>query len=206
VEKVVNHHALILPQLCANGVNGWRIRKETGWGVHWGPAKAKDIPVYLDAGRKKTDAIRWVRFPLKDRLEMVTVTMGFYGLLILLPVLIFWRGMFWPVAFSLVGLSYFYAVVHPWMPGRDGLYKSIPLALVALAGLLAYTMLWHPLPAFNLFHWTVGLVGLSVFTGAELQGMSPLMRGEQANWGWEAIIGLALGAIYWLIPLVLRLR
>ncbi|MEJ2732687.1 MAG: methyltransferase domain-containing protein [Anaerolineae bacterium] len=204
LEEAVRHHALILPQLCANGVDGWRIRQETGWGVHWGPAKARDIPAYLAAKRKKTDAMRWVRFPLPDRLEMVTVTMGFYGLLILLPVLIFWRHMFWPITFSLVGLSYFYAVVHPWLPGRDGLYKSIPLALVALAGLLIHTTLWQPLPAVTLFHWGVGLVGLSVFSGAELQGMSPLMRGEQANWGWEAIIGLVLIAIYWLIPLVLE--
>jgi ubiquinone/menaquinone biosynthesis C-methylase UbiE len=206
LEKVVRHHALILPQLCANGVDGWRIRKETGWGVHWGPTKARDIPAYLAAKRKKTDAMRWVRFPLKDRLEMVTVTMGFYGLLILLPVLIFWRHMFWPIAFSMVGLSYFYAAVHPWLPGRDGLYKSIPLSLIALAGLLIYTSLWHSLPAINLFHWIIGLTGLSVFTGAELQGMSPLMRGEQANWGWEAIIGLALAAIYWLIPLAMGWR
>ncbi len=132
LEQVVNHHALILPQLCANGVDGWRIRKETGWGVHWGPPRATDIPAYLAGRRKKTDAMRWVRFPLKDRLEMVTVTLGFYGLLILLPVFIFWRGLFWPITFSLLGLSYFYAIVHPWLPGRDGLYKSIPLTLIAL--------------------------------------------------------------------------
>jgi hypothetical protein len=36
--------------------------------------------------------------------------------------------------------------------------------------------------------------------------MSPLMRGEQANWGWEAVIGLALGAVYWLVPLALGWR
>ncbi len=206
LDEVVRHHALILPQLCANGVDGWRIRKETGWGVHWGPARAMDIPAYLAGKRKKTDTMRWVRFPLKDRLEMVTVTLGFYALLILLPVFIFWRSLFWPITFSLLGLSYFYAVVHPWLPGRDGLYKSIPLTIIALAGLLVYTTFWHPLPAVNLFHWVVGLTGLSVFSGAELQGMSPLMRGEQANWSWEAVIGLALGAVYWLVPLALGWR
>ncbi len=201
LSEVVSHHALILPQLCANGVDGWKIRKETGWGVHWGPVKAKDIPAYLAAGRKKTDAMRWVRFPLKDRLEMVTVTLGFYALLILLPVAIFWRHMFWPVAASLVGLTYFYAVVHPWLPGHDGLLKSIPLALIALAGLAAYSALFYPMPVPRLFNWTVGLIGLSVFTGGELQGMSPLMRGEQANWSREAIIGAILGLAYWLVPL-----
>jgi ubiquinone/menaquinone biosynthesis C-methylase UbiE len=206
LDKVVQHHALILPQLCANGVDGWRIRKETGWGVHWGPVRAADVPAYLAGKRKKTDPMHWVRFPLKDRLEMVTVTLGFYALLILAPVFIFWRGLFWPVTFSLLGLSYFYAVIHPWLPGRDGLYKSIPLTFITLAGLIAYTTIWDPLPALQFFHWAIGLTGLSVFSAAELQGMSPLMRGEQANWGYEAVIGLVLGALYWLLPLAVGWR
>jgi ubiquinone/menaquinone biosynthesis C-methylase UbiE len=206
LDKVVNHHALILPQLCANGVDGWRIRKETGWGVHWGPVRADDVPAYLAGRRKKTDAMRWVRFPLKDRLEMVTVTLGFYGLLILLPVLIFWQHLFWPIAFSLVGLSYFYAITLPWLPGRDGLYKSFPLALITLAGLFVYNTFGNPMPTQQLFHWIVGLTGMSVFTAAEFQGMSPLMRGEEANWSWEAVLGLALGAIYWLAPLAFGWR
>jgi 2-polyprenyl-3-methyl-5-hydroxy-6-metoxy-1,4-benzoquinol methylase len=206
LSEVVNHHALILPQLCANGVDGWRIRKETGWGVHWGPVRATDIPAYLAGKRKKTDTMRWVKFPLKDRLEMVTVTMGFYGLLILLPVLIFWRHLFWPITASMVGLSYFYAIIHPWLPGRDGLYKSIPLTVISLAGLFAYSAFLNPLPVQQLFHWVVGLTGLSVFSAAELQGMSPLMRGEQANWSYEAIIAGMLIAIYWLLPLAIGWR
>ena len=206
LDEIVTHHALILPQLCANGVDGWRIRREIGWGVHWGPPRAIDIPAYLAGKRKKTDKMRWVKFPLKDRLEMVTVTMGFYGLLILLPVFIFWRQMFWPITFSMLGLSYFYGVVHPWLPGRDGLYKSIPLTIISLVGLFTYSALLNPLPDQQLFHWMVGLTGLSVFSAAELQGMSPLMRGEQANWSWEVIIGLALGAIYWLVPRLIGWR
>lgn len=203
LDEVVNHHALILPQLCANGVDGWRIRKETGWGVQWGPPRAVDVPAYLTGKGKKTDEMRWVKFPLTDRLEMVTVAMGFYGLLILLPVLIMWRRMFWPIALGMIGLSYFYAMVHPWLPGRDGLCKSIPLTIIALAGLFAYNALQQRLPPLDFFHWMVGLTALSVFTAAELQGMSPLMRGEQANWGWEAVIGLTLAAIYWLVPLLI---
>lgn len=204
--EVVNHRALILPQLCANGVDGWRIRDETGWGVHWGPVRARDIPAYLAAKRKKTDAMRWVTFPLMARLEMVTVTLGFYGLLILLPVAIFWRHMFVPITGALLGLSYFYAVVHPWLPGRDGLAKSIPLALIALLGFALWVVGGHAMPAQSIFNWTLGLIGLSVFTAAELQGMSPLMRGEQANWTAEAVIGAVLALVYWLGPIVLGWR
>ena len=195
--EIVKHRALILPQLAANGVDGWRIRQETGWGVHWGPAKAFDIPAYLAAKRKKTDAMRWVRFPLKDRLEMATVTLGFYGLLILLPVLIFWQHLFWPVTAVLLGLSYFYAIVHPWLPGRDGLQKSIPLTFIALLGLGVWTAVSAPLPPQQLFNWAIAITAFCIFTAAEMQGMSPLMRGEQANWGWEGAIGIILAAIYW---------
>jgi ubiquinone/menaquinone biosynthesis C-methylase UbiE len=205
LDEIVNHHALILPQLCANGVDGWRIRKETGWGVHWGPVRAEDIPAYLADNRKKTDAMRWVRFPLKDRLEMVTVTLGFYALLILLPVFLFWRYSFWQVAASLFGLTYFYAITLPWIPGRDGLNKSIPLTIITLAGLFIFVSIW-PMPVRHLFNWVIGLTGLSVFTAAELQGMSPLMRGEQGNWSLEAVIGVILGLIYWLVPMFLGWR
>lgn len=206
LDEVVTHRALILPQLCATGVDGWKIRRELGWGVHWGPVRATDIPAYLEAGRKKSDDMRWVRFPLKDRLEMTTVTLGFYSLLILLPVLIFWRHLFWPIALSLAGLSYFYGVVHPWLPGHDGLTKSVPLALIALVGMGVYSTLWDPVPLPRLFNRALGMIALSVFTGGELQGMSPLMRGEQANWGWEALVGALLGATYWLAPLVMGWR
>jgi len=206
VKEIVEHRLLILPQLCANGVDGWKVREATGWGVRWGPVRAADLPSYLHAGVKKDDQMRLVRFPLKDRLEMVTVTLGFYGLLILLPILIFWWHLFWPVAASLIGLSYFYAVVLPWLPGRDGLQKSISLSLIAVFGLLVYTWIWYPMPPKQLFNWSLGLIALSVFTAAELQGMSPLMRGEQANWGWEVLIGVILLSIFLVAPFAMGWR
>jgi hypothetical protein len=201
VERVVKHHSLILPQLCANGVDGWRVREETGWGVHWGPVKAADIPGYLAANKKKSDKMRQVAFPLKDRLEMVTVTLGFYGLMILVPLAIFWREMFWPISIALVSLSYFYAIFHPWLPGEDGLVKSIPMTVITLLGFFTYTQLINPLPPETTFRWGVGLVAMAVFTAGELQGMSPRMRGEQANWGWEGVTFAILGLLYWLVPL-----
>ena len=206
LEEIVSHRRLILPQLCACGVDGWKLRQESGWEVLWGPVRAIDIPAYLANQRQKTDEMRWVRFPLVDRLEMVTVALGFYSLLILLPVWILWRVLFLPIIACLVGLSYFYGIVHPWLPGRDGLLKSIPLAIISLGGLFAYLQIFQPLTLPRIFNWTIGLIGLSVFTASELQGMSPLMRGEQANWGWEALIGAVLILLYWIVPLALGWR
>jgi SAM-dependent methyltransferase len=196
----VTHRELILPELCANGVDGWTIRDQTGWEVVWGPVRAKDIPAYLQSGRVKTDQMRLVSFPLADRLEMMAATLGFYALMILVPVAIFWSSLLGPVALSLFALSTFYAVTMHWLPGKDGLQKSAPLAGIALLGLLVFTSFWDPVSAQQLFRQAVALTGLSVFIGAELQGMSPQMRGEQANWGWELLIAVFLGLVYWLVP------
>jgi len=206
LSEVLHHHAVILPQLCANGVEGWRIREQTGWGVQWGPARAVDIPEYLARGRKKSDAMRWVTFPLRDRLEMTAVTLGFYALLILIPIAIFWRSIFWPTLIAMAVLSAFYAVTLPWLPGRDGLAKSLPLTLIALVGMLVYSTIWDPASIDVLFARALGVTALSIFIAAELQGMSPLMRGEQANWGWEAVIGGLLAITYWLVPNIMGWR
>ena len=82
----------------------------------------------------------------------------------------------------------------------------MPLALTALAGFAVYVVLRGGFPVPRIFNWVVGLTGLSVFVGGEMQGMSPRMRGEQANWGWEAVVGVCLGLIYWLVPMALGWR
>jgi hypothetical protein len=191
---------MILPQLCANGVDGNLIRERTGWRVRWGPVRARDIEKYVRDDYRKSDAMRTVSFPLLERLEMVSATLGLYGLMILIPILIFWPGLFWPTLIALLGLSYFYAITLPYIPGKDGLVKSIPLGVIALAGLIVYSVFTEfPAPVL-LFRRSIGMLALSVFVAAEMQGMSPLMRGEQANWGWEALIAVVLGGMYWLVP------
>jgi ubiquinone/menaquinone biosynthesis C-methylase UbiE len=196
VKDVVDHHALILPQLCANGVDGWKIRQETGWGVHWGPVRASDIPAYLSAGRKKTGEMRHVAFPLVDRLEMTTVMVLFYGIFMLVLGLIFWRPLLWTLLAVTLGVSYFYGLFLPWLPGRDGLAKGVVLSILVLLGLWGWSAAWGRLPLIDLYNWSLGLGFLAFFIGAEFQGMSPLMRGEQANWTLEGLVGLAVLGAY----------
>jgi hypothetical protein len=47
-----------------------------------------------------------------------------------------------------------------------------------------------------LFTWSLGLGFLAFFIGAEYQGMSPLLRGEQANWSILGLVGLVTLALY----------
>ncbi len=70
VERHVEHHRAILPQLAATGVMAGEVRRRCGWRVRFGPADARDLPRYLTQGGRKSDDMRHVRFGLKERLEM----------------------------------------------------------------------------------------------------------------------------------------
>jgi NAD-dependent dihydropyrimidine dehydrogenase PreA subunit len=65
----VNHRRVILPQLAATGVLALDVFRRSRWQVRFGPVHMSDIPRYLETF-EKTDAMRRVRFPLRDRLEM----------------------------------------------------------------------------------------------------------------------------------------
>jgi ubiquinone/menaquinone biosynthesis C-methylase UbiE len=203
VMEIVNHHAVILPQLCANGVDGWKIRREIGWGVHWGPARAEDIPAYLTARRKKTDRMRHVGFNFKERIEMTTVALGFNGLILSVLAFIFWRSQLWIILGVTTILSYCYGIFLPWLPGQDGVIKGITLSAFTILGLWVWSFGWGHMPPYLLFTWTVGLGFLAWWVGSEFQGMSPLMRGEHGNWRLYVPIGLCVLGLYGVGKLVL---
>ena len=65
----VSHRQVILPQLAATGVLALDVFRRSRWQVRFGPVDLRDLPEYLET-REKTDAMRRVTFPLRDRLQM----------------------------------------------------------------------------------------------------------------------------------------
>ena len=76
IENMLEHRNIILPQLSAVGIQPDIIYQKTGWRAVFGPVYAKDIIKYINAGNKKTESMRKVRFSFFDRLE-VTVLWAF---------------------------------------------------------------------------------------------------------------------------------
>jgi len=66
----VDHRELVLPQLCATGVERRKIAEITGWSARWGPARLEDLPGFLERRRHVVRGDRFVRFPLWERMEM----------------------------------------------------------------------------------------------------------------------------------------
>ena len=137
LEKVVNHHTLILPQLAGPGVAAFEVKKRSGFRVVYGPVQASDIPAFLDAGLEATPAMRTKTFTAGERLVLVPVElMGAIkiGILVLTAMFVisfFLSGTSVGVAFRytynaalalLLGIlagAFFMPFLLPWLPGRS---------------------------------------------------------------------------------------
>ena len=73
LKDIAAHRDLILPQLGAPGVAAHLIKKLSGFTVHYGPVRAKDLPAYIDAGMKAAAAMRIKGFPLADRIVLIPI-------------------------------------------------------------------------------------------------------------------------------------
>ncbi len=71
VNEYVDHNQVILPQLCATGVDIDRLKNQGGWEIKWGPVYAEHLPQYISQGCRKTQEQSRVRFSLPFRMEML---------------------------------------------------------------------------------------------------------------------------------------
>ena len=114
IENLVDHRRLILPQLSATGVERKLVEERTGWRVVFGPVYASDIPAYL-AGGKKTEAMRQVRFALRDRLEMASVWAFPVSVIGAAILAIGWRHLALPFAAMTWVLALSIYLFFPWL-------------------------------------------------------------------------------------------
>jgi len=70
LREAVDHREIVVPQLGAPGVAAHEVRGATGFSVRYGPVRARDIPAWLANGKRKTEAMKRVRFGLRDRLAL----------------------------------------------------------------------------------------------------------------------------------------
>jgi acetyl-CoA decarbonylase/synthase complex subunit gamma len=149
---VVNHRALILPQLGAPGVAAHEVKKRTGFNVLYGPVRSRDIPAYLAAGNNATQAMRTVTFPLLDR--SILTPMEFFPA---------FRKFLWVILVCLVIMG----IQSNGIIYRDSLLHSLPIIAVGLLALITGSILTPillPLIPFRSFAAKGALAGAIVLS------------------------------------------
>ncbi len=144
---IVRHRTLIVPQLGAPGVSAAEVRKRSGFKVEYGPIRAVDLPEYLQR-HAASDAMRRVRFDLRDRIVLIPVEVVY----VLLPVVVGavagylfggWLTAGAIVTAILAGVVLF-PLLLPWLPTRDFSSKGLTLGVVVMLPFALAVLLGNP--------------------------------------------------------------
>jgi SAM-dependent methyltransferase/NAD-dependent dihydropyrimidine dehydrogenase PreA subunit len=167
IAKLVDHHRLILPQLCANGMNLFEIRRRTGWSAVFGPVDAADIPEFLKT-RRRTEKMMRVTYTVKERLEMAIAMWGSLSLrYTIFPVLIFGLGVAHWFILIVAVLSLIISLGCHTIPGKTFVQKAGVIFLPASVIIAASDVFHAGRLTFLSLEWI-----LLVFVGAYLVGSS----------------------------------
>ena len=156
LKDCVRHRELILPQLGAPGVSAHWVRKMSGFTVHYGPIRARDIPAYLDGGLRATPKMRRKTFSLPERAVLIPIELvaALKPVALLVPILVlisglggrgaFVQNLIHDGLFSLTALllailsgAVLSPLLLPWLPGRAFATKGLAVGLAAAIALLS---------------------------------------------------------------------
>jgi len=224
LEKVVDHRELILPQLGAPGVAAHLVKKQSGFKVIYGPILAKDLPAFLEAGKKATPEMRLKSFPAWERAVLIPIELVHVlkWLVILLPALFllggfFGGGTFWQNAMihglfavaalilSLIMGAVLTPLLLPYLPGRAFALKGLFLSILGIIFLLVVFggggMSWAGI--LERLAWVLLVPSLTAFLAMNFTGASTYtsLSGVKKEMRWALpleIGGASLGLVFWL--------
>jgi hypothetical protein len=218
--QIVSYRSLILPQLGAPGVAAHTVRQRSGFGVRYGPIKARDLPAYLDGGGRATEAMRLKGFPLGERAVLIPVELveALKPTLIIVPLLFLSGGLGGPAGFwdnalqygtfavaaflsAIVGGAVLHPLLLPYLPGRAFSAKGLCLGLIiALVVLLLRASLGSVPPGkVESLAWLLAIPAVTAYLAMNFTGCSTYTSlsgvNREMRWALPLEIGLGLGGL-----------
>jgi hypothetical protein len=220
--KIVNHRALILPQLAGPGVAAFEVKKRSGFRVVYGPVQASDVPAFLDAGFEATPAMRTKTFTTSERLVLVPVELmgaikiGIFVLAAMFVISFFLSGTSIGVAFHyayngalalLLGIlagAFCAPLLLPWLPGRSFSVKGLFPGIVGAA--VFFAIQWNGeagKETFELYAWLPVIPAVSTYLAMNFTGASTFtsLSGVRKEMRWAVplqIAGATCGLALWI--------
>ena len=171
LEDRVVHRNLILPQLCAPGVNRKVLEELTGWKVDFGPVYARDISNFIQHNNEKSTEQRIVHYPLSFRLEMLFCMNALVWLI--LAVIASFVNIGWVAlgTFLFWGAGLILYAGFPYLPGSSGWWKAALLSIFEVFGITLFTAYVLNLPWWTHWGWIFVAVVLTLWLGFDLKGI-----------------------------------
>jgi len=216
LKDIVKHRDLILPQLGAPGVSAHLVRKLSGFKVHYGPIRARDVCAYLDAGLRATAEMRRKAFPLRERAVLIPIELvaTLKPAMIIIPSLLlisgfggegeFLQNMLHDGIFSIVAflLAIFSGAVLtplllPYLPGRPFATKGF-IAGLCVAIVLLYAWRGDPGSRHDILFegaWLLLIPAFSAFLAMNFTGASTYtsLSGVKREMRWALPMEIGAG-------------
>jgi len=160
LSEVVDHRTLIVPQLGAPGVSGYKVKEESGFRVIFGPVDLADLPAFLKSGNRSTAAMRKKEFPIAERVALTGIELNpvfkYFlpaALLLFLVSGLGWPGNWWvnSLLHGMLGLTALISaiiagavitpILLPWLPGRAFSWKGLSAGMLFAS---IHAAIWLP--------------------------------------------------------------
>ena len=175
IANLVDHRRLILPQLAANGIDVFELKRRTGWTGVFGPVRAEDVPDNLRT-RRKTEAMTRITFTPLERMEMGTAMWGSLSLrYTLFPSLVFGWHAAPRFVLSVAVLSLATGLGCFVLPGTTFVQKAGLLGLAATVATLSWLGLSGGWDTALAIEWTVVLLLSAFLVGTAFPSYSPYL-------------------------------
>jgi len=154
IEELTDHKKVIMPQLAATGIETKVILAKTGWRIIWGPVYAKDIPDFINNNFNSTPEMRYVKFPLMQRIEMAVAWAFPVSLVIAIIFFFFWKEDIILITLLIWALSFLIFLLFP-------AYSHLLNVKSKRVGFILFDF---GRGGFQLILWGVFLIGLATVT------------------------------------------
>lgn len=175
LDQIVTHREVLLPQLSANGVAAFELKRLCGFRGRFGPVLAANLPKFLQAG-EATENMGTVTFTLRERADLIPLEICMLWKQVGIAIVIFSilsgisPDFFSPTMATNRGILLVFATVTavlagavvtplllPWLPFRQFWLKGIIMG--SIVSLLPLFVCWQSISSFekfDIFLWTSG--------------------------------------------------
>ena len=207
VKEIVSHRQLVVPQLGATGIEAHKVRKESGFEVHYGPVRARDLVRFLSNGEADPE-MRSVTFDLAERAVLIPVEVYLLAkpLLWLIPICFVISGIgpqIWSMGqglerglqllaalgVGLVGGLVLVPLLLPWLPGRAFSIKGL-VAGIGCGGLLLFFL--GGLSGMEQGALLLAAISTSSYLGMNFTGSTPFTSPSGVEWEMKRALPLQL--------------
>ncbi len=170
INKRVSHKRIILPQFSASGIDLKLLKKETGRKGLFGPAYARDIPLFLD-DHKSVFKTNRTKFALPFRLEMLLAMNFIIWLGVALFTLIVDRSAFYTISLYFWIAGFVLYAGFPFMPGKSGWAKAGMISIGVILLFALYSVLLSHISILAYWKIILSFTIINFLLGFDLKGI-----------------------------------